>query len=112
MKKILCRLALSFGMVAMIAGATVSASASNWDFWDNNVEVHYWDVWDWNVAYSGVTNQISYNSYAPCVARSGEGYNCGAFAHQSEYREFALNNVTSSHTHALQSSYNTFDYVK
>lgn len=79
---------------------------------DERVTMIYWDNFNTDVMYTGVTNKISYNAYAPCVAKYGSEYACGGFALKGEYREYGLSLPEgTNHAHALQNRDLGMDYI-
>ncbi len=92
--------------------ASVMPFASDGRIDDERVTMIYWDNYDWGVIYTGVTNKIGYNAYAPCFGKEFSGYSCGAFALKGEYKEYGLSLTgLPAHKHALQNRDLGMDYI-
>ena len=106
MKKI-----LSLFIIPLIFMGTIAISAQTGGFEDSRVNYIYWDQDEIQTYWTGVTNKISYDSYAPCVGVNADSeYNCGARAYQSQYREYGLA-VYQSHIHGLEREGGHLEYV-
>ena len=105
MKKI-----LTFLAVLMLFCGTVAVFAKEGTIDDERVKMIYWDQPEVQTYWTGVTNKISYDYYAPCVGVPNGGYTCGQRAYQSQYKEHGLA-VYVRHGHALYNSWDSMEYI-
>lgn len=95
----------------MLAVITTPVFAKQGSFEDANVKYIYWDESS-TTFWTGVTNKINYNRYAPCVGPkkySQDEIYCGFFANQNVYKEKS-GQLYNGHSHSLLSDYGTYDY--
>lgn len=105
MKKIISVLILTIAFIGVLG-----VSAQNGGFEDTRVNYIYWDQDEIQTYWTGVTNKVNYDNYAPCVGVNDAGYECGERAYQSQYKEFPLT-VYVSHLHGLQRSTGSLEYI-
>lgn len=106
MKKVLSLLLITFVFV----GAVSAVSAQEGYIEDDLVAYNYWDQKDISTYWTGVVNKVSYDQFAPCVGAKGGGYECGARAYQSQYREYGLG-IDATHIHCLHSTSYGMQYL-
>lgn len=105
MKKI-----ISLLIMCLLFGTTIFAYAQTGGFEDERVNYIYWDQNEIQTYWTGVTNKVNYDWYAPCVGAKNAGVECGEAAQQGRYKEFGLA-VYVSHVHGLLTSYGQLEYI-
>lgn len=105
MKKI-----ISLLIMCLLFGTTIFAYAQTGGFEDERVNYIYWDQNEKQTYWTGVTNKVNYDWYAPCVGAYQAGAECGEAAYQSQYKEYGLS-VYVRHVHALLTSYGQLEYI-
>lgn len=107
--KIKTKIILLVGVMLIVISTPIFAKQGSFE--DKNVNYIYWDE-NSTTFWTGVTNKIDYNYYAPCVGHkkydTGEIY-CGGYADKNVYREKS-GQLYNGHSHSLLSSYDTYDY--
>ena len=94
----------------MLVLSFLAVAAKEGSLSDSRVDYIYWDQPSYNMYWTGVTNKISYDYYAPCVGPSNSEYGCGERAYQSQYREYGFWTSASRHMHGLLNSWNSLEY--
>lgn len=101
---------LTLFATALLFCGTIVVFAQEGRIDDERVTMIYWDQTDIQTYWTGVTNKISYDYYAPCVGVADGEYQCGQQAKQSQYKEFGLG-VYVPHGHALYNSWHSMEYI-
>lgn len=97
-------------IIAISIFSIIGISAKSGGFEDQRVNYIYWDQEEINTYWTGVSNKVNYDNYAPCVGVINAGYECGAIAYQNQYKEFSLP-VYVNHLHGLQRSTGSLEYI-